>query len=206
MVPLQVKPVSTIPRFNDSAIRIFCRRNRVVELARPELRKCSATMLCAFSQFSRFGKPPPTSPTTEKPGHPGLASPLHPSTRRPRLDGLTRLLRRANFGPQNDPNAREFCMPGKLIGLLTASLLALGSLAADFKITALLRDGSMTVTNSYPQGVVTVFSSPSITGPWVPLKNTFSLATSAHLEFAPASTALYRALAADISGSGSWLF
>ena len=60
-------------------------------------------------------------------------------------------------------------MPGKLIGLLTASLLALGSLAADFKITALLRDGSMTVTNSYPEGVVTVFSSPAITGPWVPL-------------------------------------
>ena len=97
-------------------------------------------------------------------------------------------------------------MTGKLIGVLTASVLALSSLAADLKITAFPGDGSMAVTGSYPEGVVTAFSAPGITGPWTPIKNAFSLATSAQLQFAPpGTTALYRALAVDVSSSGSWL-
>ena len=98
-------------------------------------------------------------------------------------------------------------MKRKLFCLLAANLLVLTAPGAELKITRVSAGGSLTVTNSYPQGVVTVMNAPAVTGPWTPLKNVFSLGSSARLDFAlPPGTSFCRALAVDLAGGGSWLF
>jgi len=98
-------------------------------------------------------------------------------------------------------------MDRKLFWSLTTNLLVLTSPAADFKITSFSAGGSLTVTNSYLQGVVTVMSAPAVTGPWTPLKNAFSLSSSVQVNFAPLqSTSFCRALAVDVAGVDTWLF
>jgi len=90
---------------------------------------------------------------------------------------------------------------------LAALLLVLTSLGADLKITRFSDGNSLSVTNTYPLGVVTVMNAPAVTGPWTPLKNAFSVGSSVRVNFSlPQGTSFCRALAVDLTGTGSWLF
>ena len=98
-------------------------------------------------------------------------------------------------------------MTRTLVCLLLGNLLVAASPAQSLKISSFSSDGSLTIKNSYSQGVVTVLSAPTVTGPWIPVKNAFSLGPDVALNFAPPEgTAFFRGLAVDISGAGSWLF
>ena len=93
--------------------------------------------------------------------------------------------------------------------LLATTLLGFASFAADpqVEIANFSSAGSLTIKNSYPQGVVTVMSAPAVNGPWSPLKNAFSLGLDVPMNFSPPSgTTFYRAVAVDLSEAESWLF
>src|SRR5205823_6491424 len=90
--------------------------------------------------------------------------------------------------------------------LFLAGSLLLNCSAADLKITAFTKDGSLTLTNSFPQGVVTVMSSPTVTAPWMPLKSAFSVSAQTEVRFMPTGeTAFFRGMAVDLTG-GPWEF
>ena len=90
--------------------------------------------------------------------------------------------------------------------LLLGSLLALMSLADDLRITAFARNGTLIVTNTYSNGVVTLEKAASLSGPWMPEKNAFSLGPVVSMKLAaPSNTAFFRPLAVDLTGTaGAW--
>src|SRR5580765_6982481 len=53
--------------------------------------------------------------------------------------------------------------------------------AGDFGISGLSKGGSLALTNVFTNGVVTVETAPSVTGPWTPVKSAFSLASRADI-------------------------
>ncbi|HMC28588.1 MAG TPA: hypothetical protein VKM56_12430, partial [Verrucomicrobiae bacterium] len=55
------------------------------------------------------------------------------------------------------------------------TLLAVTSIGADLRITSFHANGSLSVTNTYAQGVVTIMRAPALNGPWTPFKNAFSI-------------------------------
>ena len=61
--------------------------------------------------------------------------------------------------------------------------------------------GELTITNSYTNGVCTLFGANEITGPWQVVKNSFTTNTQTVLTVTPSgSNSFYRALARDLSG------
>jgi hypothetical protein len=94
-----------------------------------------------------------------------------------------------------------------ILACLFASAFSLNSASAtELKITSFSADGSTTVSNTFTQGIVTILGASAVTGPWAPLKNAFSLGSSTSLNIAPpAGKSFYRALAVDLTPSGSWL-
>jgi hypothetical protein len=83
------------------------------------------------------------------------------------------------------------------LSLLTGAVC----LADDLQITALKRDGTLNLANTFTNGVVTVLKAASLDGPWQPEKNVFSTgaATRANLTLADPA-AFYRGLALDLTG------
>ena len=104
------------------------------------------------------------------------------------------------------PGIQNSMIARRLAGLVTIHVVVFSSMAAELRISSFSNIGSLTVTNSYAQGVVTVLNAPALSGPWAPLKNSFSLGPSAQVNFVPPDgSAFFRALAVDISAD-SWLF
>lgn len=85
-------------------------------------------------------------------------------------------------------------------GFFLSALAAFPSRADDLRITTFGRNGQMTVTNTFTNGVVTVEKASSPGGPWAPEKNVFSLDSVAGLQLGlTGSLGFFRALAVDIS-------
>jgi len=101
-------------------------------------------------------------------------------------------------------------MPCLVAGLrFVAGLVCLFSslaFAGDFGINGLSKDGLLAVTNAFTNGIVTIETASSVTGPWTPVKNAFSLASRTDIETVVNSgVGFLRAAALDLSGfSGSW--
>ncbi len=89
-----------------------------------------------------------------------------------------------------------------------ASLCALATLPAladNFGIAAFSANGTLSVTNAFTNGVVTIEKASVVEGPWVAEKNAFSFATQAQLKLGFSNgTAFFRALAVDLSGSNGF--
>src|SRR2546428_5168818 len=56
-----------------------------------------------------------------------------------------------------------------------ACVLSSVGFAGDFKISSLSKAGVLTVTNAFTNGIVTIETAPTVSGPWSPAKNAFSL-------------------------------
>ena len=98
-------------------------------------------------------------------------------------------------------------MMSRFIALLTGSLVAFAAWADDLHITTYARDGTMDVTNTFPQGVLTMQKATALDGSWSPEKQAFSLGTALRMNLAvPETTAFFRALAVDLTPISSWLF
>src|SRR5437773_10207088 len=69
----------------------------------------------------------------------------------------------------NMPNSVKSSPSGKLLCLLILNAVIHTSLGGDLKIGN-FNNSSLSVTNSFPQGVVTMLNAPALTGPWTPLK------------------------------------
>jgi len=84
---------------------------------------------------------------------------------------------------------------------VAATGAVLTAVAADFGISSLARDGTLTVTNAVTNGIVAVSKASEITGAWVPEKNTFSGGTTTQVSLAvPSQAAFYRAQALELTG------
>src|SRR5713226_6583820 len=92
-------------------------------------------------------------------------------------------------------------MVKKLSWIVVGSLAALASSGGDLRISSLASDGTLIVTNTFTNGVVTVEKTSTVDGQWLPEKNVFSLGPIAQLKLAlSGNTAFFRALAVDLSG------
>jgi len=85
--------------------------------------------------------------------------------------------------------------------ILAACLLVCRCFADDLQIISFTADGTLQVTNSFSNGVVTVEKALSPEGPWTVEKNVFStdVVAQASLQLSNQS-AFYRTLAVDLSG------
>src|SRR5437899_1049166 len=92
-------------------------------------------------------------------------------------------------------------MVKKLSWIVVGSLAALASYGGDLRISSLASDGTLIVTNTFTNGVVTVEKTSTVDGQWLPEKSVFSLGSLAQLKLAlSGNTAFFRALAVDLSG------
>ena len=92
-----------------------------------------------------------------------------------------------------------------LIWLLAGSLAVWPSLAGEFTISSFQRDGTLVVSNAFPQGVVTVEKASALSGPWVRVKQAFSVGPVVNMQLAgTAGTGFFRPLAVELSPL--WLF
>jgi sugar lactone lactonase YvrE len=92
-------------------------------------------------------------------------------------------------------------MVKKLSWIVVGSFAALAAHASDLRISSFVGDGTLTVTNTFTNGVVTVEKTSTVDGHWLPEKNVFSLGSIAQLKLAlSGDTAFFRALAVDLSG------
>src|SRR6266581_3883104 len=92
-------------------------------------------------------------------------------------------------------------MVKKLSWIVVGSLAALASSGGDLRISSLASDGTLIVTNAFPNGVVTVEKTSTVDGQWLPEKNVFSLGPIAQLKLdLSGNAAFFRALAVDLSG------
>src|SRR5712692_4003721 len=92
-------------------------------------------------------------------------------------------------------------MVKKLSWIVLGSFAALASCGGDLRISSLASDGTLIVTNTFTNGVVTVEKTSTVDGLWLPEKNVFSLGPIARLKLAlSGDTAFFRALAVDLSG------
>ena len=84
-------------------------------------------------------------------------------------------------------------------------LAAWPALAGDFGIANFSADGTLSVTNAFPNGVVTIEKALDLGGPWLAEKNAFSLTDQVQLKVAASdNAAFFRALAVDLSGPGAF--
>ena len=84
---------------------------------------------------------------------------------------------------------------------MAATVLAWTAGASDFRMVSLTRDGSLTVTNTFTNGIVAVHGAPAVGGPWVVQRNTFSGGVSTQVSVTvPSQAAFYRAQALDLTG------
>ncbi len=78
-------------------------------------------------------------------------------------------------------------------------------MAGNFGISKFAANGTLSVTNAFTNGVVTIEKAPAVDGSWLAAKNVFSLAPQAQLQLAAPDRAFFlRALAADLSGPGGF--
>src|SRR2546428_6204644 len=92
-------------------------------------------------------------------------------------------------------------MGKKLSWMVVGSFAALASYGGDLRISSLASDGTLIVTNTFTNGVVTVEKTSTVDGQWLPEKNVFSLGSIAQLKLAlSGNTAFFRALAMELSG------
>jgi len=92
-------------------------------------------------------------------------------------------------------------MVKKLSCIVVGSFAALASYGGDLRITSLVSDGTLIVTNTSTNGVVTVEKTSTVDGQWLPEKSVFSLGPITQLKLAlSGDTAFFRALAVDLSG------
>jgi sugar lactone lactonase YvrE len=76
-----------------------------------------------------------------------------------------------------------------------------GYAAAPFGISSLSSSGTFTFTNTFPNGVCTVEQADEWPGPWRPVQNVFTTATTASASLVPPDpTGFYRAIARDLGG------
>lgn len=95
----------------------------------------------------------------------------------------------------------------KLLWIVLSSSVVLSTQGQGFRITSLTGNGTVSVTNAFTNGVVTVERASTPSGPWVPDKNIFSVCAATQLNLAvPGGGSFFRALRVDLSGVGSWLF
>ena len=96
----------------------------------------------------------------------------------------------------------------KLMLALMGGLTTILATAADLRITSLGRAGDLTVSNTIPNGVLTVEKAASPQGPWLAGKSIFTLGSTAAVQVPLAPGAgFYRTLAVDVSGAtNSWVF
>ncbi|HEY0456163.1 MAG TPA: hypothetical protein VGE41_07280 [Verrucomicrobiae bacterium] len=89
----------------------------------------------------------------------------------------------------------------RFILLCAFSFFAFPALPQDFAISKFsLKDFRLSVTNAFSNGVVTVEAAPSLNGPWVAVKNAFSLASEVQLQLQPLEDdGFYRALMVDLT-------
>src|SRR5436190_24277923 len=81
-----------------------------------------------------------------------------------------------------------------------ACVLSSVGFAGDFKISSLNKAGVLTVTNAFTNGIVTIETAPTVSGPWSPVKNFFSLGSGTDVKTSVDSSAgFFRALAVDLS-------
>ena len=69
-------------------------------------------------------------------------------------------------------------------GLLLAASLAFPSWGDDLRVVSLAKDGFMTVTNTFPEGIVTLEGATAVTGPWAPVEQVFSLGSRVQMHLA----------------------
>jgi hypothetical protein len=73
--------------------------------------------------------------------------------------------------------------------------------------STLAGDGTLVVTNTLAQGIVTVKKALDVNGPWVPSSQTFSVGPATQLKLAFSDpAAFFRPEVADLAGPGSWTF
>lgn len=77
----------------------------------------------------------------------------------------------------------------------------MASLADDFQITGFGADGSLTFGNGFTNGVVIVEQAATVSGPWAPVKNSYTTDPVARLQLPhPGGTTFFRAQALDLTG------
>ena len=96
----------------------------------------------------------------------------------------------------------------QLMWILLGCLAGVPLQADDFRITAFARDGTLTTTNAFLNGVVTVERASTPAGPWVPEKTVFPSGRMAQATLTPSGAGgFFRALTVDFSGTeGSSIF
>ncbi len=93
----------------------------------------------------------------------------------------------------------------KLLLFLLASLAAMLAPADDFQVASLTSGGTLTVSNAFTNGVVTIERASNPAGPWVPEKNIFSVCSVTQLNVGLSGAAgFFRPLAVDISGQAGF--
>src|SRR5438128_570388 len=94
---------------------------------------------------------------------------------------------------------------GQWLWAVFLGLAGLTAQADDLPVIGFLSDGTLTVTNAFTNGVVTVERAASLGGLWVPDKNVFSTGPVSQVSVTITGRAgFFRALAADLSGSNGF--
>jgi streptogramin lyase len=89
----------------------------------------------------------------------------------------------------------------KTLLILSALFVAASVDADDFQISSYSRDGVLSVSNAFPNGIVSILTASSVTGSWYPQGNFFSTDSVARVNLpSTGSSGFYRASALDLSG------
>jgi len=96
----------------------------------------------------------------------------------------------------------------RLVCILLGSLAGWSTHSAELRVTTFTASGTLSVTNAFSNGVVTVERASSPAGPWLPETSTFSLGPVVQLKLPVSGEAgFFRVLGADLSGlTDPWTF
>src|SRR5437879_5283307 len=89
----------------------------------------------------------------------------------------------------------------KTLLILSALFVAASVGADDLQISSYSRNGVLTVSNAFPNGIVSILTASSVTGSWYPQASLFSTDSVARVNLpSTGSSGFYRAGALDLSG------
>ncbi len=114
-------------------------------------------------------------------------------------------IQRRRFKVPYSANADRSHIVKKLLLLLLANLAPVLSPADDFRVSSLASNGTLTLSNAFTNGVITVERASNPAGPWAPEKNYFSVCSVTQVNVGLSGAAgFFRPLAGDISGTAGF--